>query len=562
MPIDRKPPLILLVDDDPAMLRLLSKWLEAEGYTVRCAADGREAIAAINANGPDILVTDWEMPFVDGTELCRWVRGANLPRYLYTIVLSVRNESEDLIRGLEAGADDFVKKPVERGELVARVRAGLRVVELESRLNLLAKLDPLTGLLTQRAFYELVNAEWQRSIRHHIPITCVMADIDFFKRINDVHGHGVGDDVIRRVASVLQANCRATDLVSRYGGEEFCVLLPETDEQHASLWAERVRQEIAALRFPVEGKELAVTASFGVAERRSDTEPPSATVDLADQALLVAKQSGRDRVVLYHALDRNSDGRDFLDNRGHLFDGIRASAVMTTVVAGLRQDEAIGQATRYFLRFRIGSAPVVNRHGKLVGILSDKDCLALMLTPGWSTMRIRDVMKPNVVCYDENTPVQSIYEFLCRVSIRTVVIVSDGAPVGVITRGSLLRWASNVIRAQQLKTEQFTAEPQLASMDGAGGGCESPRERIVRTTDALRREAEQLEKAVRNVTSDLTPFVVGGASRMQELVNDLLVCARFANETQNDDASAEVDSLQAALQHGATQSGRALPASH
>ena len=142
------------------------------------------------------------------------------------------------------------------------------------------------------------------------------------------------------------------------------------------------------------------------------------------------------------------------------------------------------------------------------------------------------------------------------------MIVSDGAPVGVITRGSLLRWASNVIRAQQLKTEQFTAEPQLASMDGAGGGCESPRERIVRTTDALRREAEQLEKAVRNVTSDLTPFVVGGASRMQELVNDLLVCARFANETQNDDASAEVDSLQAALQHGATQSGRALPASH
>jgi diguanylate cyclase (GGDEF)-like protein len=551
---ERKPPVILLVDDDPAMLRLLGKWLEADGYTVRCAQDGNEAMESIAANCPDILVTDWEMPIIDGMELCRWARKADLPHYLYTIFLTVRSGSKDMVRGLEAGADDFLKKPVDRDELIARVRAGMRVLELESRLSLLAKLDPLTGLLTQRSFYEQVKTEWERSVRHNIPVACLMIDIDYFKRVNDVYGHGVGDEVIRRVARVLQSNCRGSDLVSRYGGEEFCVLLPQTDEASASIWADRVRREIAGLELAVEETELNITASIGVAERRHDTCAADSLVELADQALLVAKQSGRDRVVMYHAQDQHAEGREFIDNRARLFDGVRATAVMTTIVAGLRQDETIGQATRYFLRFRIGSAPVVDTDGKLVGILSDKDCLATMLTPGWSDMRIREVMKHNVVCYDESTPVQTIYEFLCRVSIRTVVIVSDGAPVGVITRGSLLRWASNVLRSQQVESPGKNMTTRDAS------GCESPRERIVRTTWALRRESERLEEAMNDRSSDLTPCVVGGASRMQELINDLLASARYANDQHDDDMSHEAEALLSAAHncdsdHGESEHG-------
>lgn len=521
-------PVILIVDDDTAMLRLLAKWLEGEGYTVRCANDGLEAIELIQADCPHILMTDWEMPRMDGMDLCRWVRRAELPHYVYTIFLTVRSGSGDMVRGLEAGADDFLKKPVDRGELLARIRAGTRVLELESRLSLLAKLDPLTGLLTQRTFYEDAAKEWSRSTRYKFPVSCVMLDIDFFKRINDVYGHGVGDEVIRRIARILQDNCRTSDIVSRYGGEEFCCLLPETNESEAALWAERVREQISKTKIHVEEVELAITASMGVCERRPDTSAVSTLVEMADQALLVAKRSGRDRVVMYHAL-HNRGQHNFVDNREKLFGGVTAKSVMTTIVAGLRQDETLGQATRYFLRMRIGSGPVTSADGKLVGILSDKDCLATMLTPGWADLLIKDVMKHNVVCYDEDTPVQQIYEFLCRVSIRTVVIVKDQVPVGVITRGSLLRWASNVFRAEHLEREQG-AHPHSCD----AGGFEAPRDRILRTARAVSSEGEKLANLASQHGVDLTPCVVGGASRIQELVTDLLACSRYANDVTDD----------------------------
>lgn len=542
-------PNILLVDDDPAMLRLLAKWLESEGYTVRRANNGAEAIEAIKADCPDILVTDWEMPQIDGMELCRWVRRDDLPHYVYTIFLTVRSGSNDMVCGLEAGADDFLKKPVDRGELLARIRAGTRVLELESRLSLLAKLDPLTGLVTQRTFYENTDKEWTRSTRHLFPLSCVMLDIDFFKRINDVYGHRVGDEVIRRIAAILKENCRSSDIVSRYGGEEFCCLLPETDETAAALWADRVRQQIAATRFHTDEVEFSVTSSMGVAERRPDTASVSALVEKADQALLVAKRSGRDRVMMYHALHQPGYC-GAIDNREKLFAGVTAKAVMTTIVAGLRQDESIGQATRYFLRMRIGSAPVTTADGKLVGILSDKDCLATMLTPGWAELPIRDVMKHNVVCYEEDTPVQQIYEFLCRVSIRTVVIVSSGVPCGVITRGSLLRWASNVFRAEHLD------QSHMHTCDAAG--CESPRERILRTSKAIALEGDKLARLANTQGVDLTPCVVGGASRVQELVTDLLACSRYANDATDDELHDAQELVNVARGDGGQQGAVAL----
>lgn len=542
-------PNILLVDDDPAMLRLLAKWLESEGYTVRRANNGAEAIEAIKSDCPDILVTDWEMPQIDGMELCRWVRRDDLPHYVYTIFLTVRSGSNDMVCGLEAGADDFLKKPVDRGELLARIRAGTRVLELESRLSLLAKLDPLTGLVTQRTFYEDTNKEWTRSTRHLFPLSCVMLDIDFFKRINDVYGHRVGDEVIRRIAAILKENCRSSDIVSRYGGEEFCCLLPETDETAAALWADRVRQQIAATRFHTDEVEFSVTSSMGVAERRPDIASVSALVEKADQALLVAKRSGRDRVMMYHALHQPGYC-GAIDNREKLFAGVTAKAVMTTIVAGLRQDESIGQATRYFLRMRIGSAPVTTDDGKLVGILSDKDCLATMLTPGWAELPIKDVMKHNVVCYEDDTPVQQVYEFLCRVSIRTVVIVSSGIPCGVITRGSLLRWASNVFRAEHLD------ESHMHTCDAAG--YESPRERILRTSKAIALEGDKLARLASTQGVDLTPCVVGGASRMQELVTDLLACSRYANDATDDELHEAQELVNVARGDGVQQGAVAL----
>ena len=230
---------VLLVDDDPAMLRILSKWLAKAGYPVRTAADGQEALDAIELECPDFLVTDWEMPRLDGLELCRQVGEMLLPHYVYIIFLTVRTGAKEMIAGLEHGADDFLTKPVTEGELLARMRSSSRVLELERRLSVMAHTDSLTGLLTQRSFYESLEKEWHRAKRFHLPLSCVMMDLDFFKQVNDVHGHQVGDSVLKFVAELLVDNCRASDTVSRYGGEEFCTMLPETSESEAVVWAER-----------------------------------------------------------------------------------------------------------------------------------------------------------------------------------------------------------------------------------------------------------------------------------------------------------------------------------
>ncbi|HYW80594.1 MAG TPA: diguanylate cyclase, partial [Thermoguttaceae bacterium] len=271
-PFDTK---VLLVDDDPAMVRLLSKWLESGGYNVRTAVDGDQALAAIQEECPDILVTDWEMPRMDGLELCRRMRRLDLPHYIYTIFLTVRSAPSEMIAGLEIGADDFLSKPVYQGELLARLRAGSRVIDLERRLSLMARTDPLTGLLTRRTFFESLEREWERADRNQLPLSCVMLDLDFFKRINDTHGHSVGDSVLRAVSDVLKESCRASDEICRYGGEEFCAMLPETDDQDAMAWTERVRRRIASLKLPVADHELRISGSFGVAQRHDDNQKPA-----------------------------------------------------------------------------------------------------------------------------------------------------------------------------------------------------------------------------------------------------------------------------------------------
>lgn len=539
---------VLVVDDDPAMLRLLRKWLESDDFEVQEAVDGRQAVEMIEADCPQILLTDWEMPNMNGMELCRWVRSQkSLPHYVYTLFLTIRASSDDMVRGLEAGADDFLKKPVDKSELVARLRAGARVLELEHRLNVLAKCDPLTSLATQRTFYEHVEREWGQAKRNQSPLSCVMVDIDFFKRVNDTFGHPAGDEVIRRVAQTLTASCRRTDMVSRYGGEEFCVLLPDTDEAGALIWADRVRAMIAALKVPYEDSEISVTASFGVAERLDDTSTPADLVDLADQALLVAKRSGRDRAVCFRSITESRQLQN-VTSPGSMFGGVRAGDVMTTMIAALRQNDTAGRAAEYFLRFRINSAPVVDDGGKLVGILAEKDVMAIMLWPRWWDSPIRDIMKRNVVCYDEDASVQTIYEFLCRVAIRGVIIVKDGRPTGVISRGSVLRWFTNTMIIDTPHGGEMPPRTQDAPRN--------TRECLADSARAVQTEAARLDQQLNNsLDGDAIPVVVGAVSRMQELLNDLLAYSRYLNAHDGFVVGASEESL--SKQAAGTQRGLA-----
>lgn len=437
---------VLIADDDPAMLRLLDRWLTGAGYAVRSVADGREALEAIESDCPDFIITDWIMPHLNGIELCGRVRKMQLPHYVYIVMLTVKNGAEELIAGLENGADDFLTKPISQNELLARMKSSSRVLELERQLNLMAHTDSLTSLLTQRCFYKLLEKEWHRSKRSHLPLSCVMMDLDYFKQVNDVHGHSVGDSVLKCVAELLLDNCRVSDTVCRYGGEEFCVMLPDTDENNAALWADRARKKLESLRTPEGLNSMTVTGSFGVAECDEDLKNSEYLVDLADQALLRAKRMGRNRVIRYSTLAdaaKPASGNSFPQDG--VFNNHCARDLMSPLKNCLRENDTVEYAADYLLREKISSSAVLNDSGALAGSVSEKDLMVVLASPGKRKRSISCTMRTNVICYEVDTPLAIINEFICRASIRELVITDHGRPVGIINRGSLLRWLHDSI---------------------------------------------------------------------------------------------------------------------
>jgi diguanylate cyclase (GGDEF)-like protein len=429
-----------------------------------------------------------------------------------------------MIAGLEIGADEFLTKPVSKGLLLARLRAGSRVVELERRLNLMANTDGLTGLMTQRMFYEILQKEWARTKRLRLPLSCVMIDLDFFKRINDTHGHPMGDQVLKLTAKLMVENTRTSDSVCRYGGEEFCILLPETNEESAALWAERMRIKLATQRIDIGDGQLQINGSFGVAQCYDDTQTPAQLVDQADQALLCAKRTGRDRVIRFQSLNESGELRIENGSAADLFNGFEARHVMTPLVVCLREEETIGQAAEFFLRSRINSTPVIDEEGKLVGVLSEKDLMMTLISPDYWQLPVRDVMKPNVITYEEDTPVRTIYEFLSRVTLRRVVVVKNGRPTGAISRATLLRWFRNLVICKGL-VEDGLMEDHAEESDPYRN-----RERLIETALQLAAQSANLVRQLeKNGEEDIMPFLVGVSTGMQELLDDLLAFSRYAD---------------------------------
>lgn len=517
---------VLVVDDDPAMLRMLCRWLEKAGYTARVASDGLQALSMIEADCPDFVITDWEMPNMDGLELCRRLRNLNLPHYVFIMFLTVKSASEEMIAGLEIGADEFLCKPVYQEELLARLRAGSRVLELERRLKMMAHTDALTGLLTQRTFYEILQKEWYRAKRYQLSLSSVMMDLDFFKQINDIHGHQAGDTALKCVADLLVESSRRSDSVCRYGGEEFCVLLPEANENDAVAWAERVRLKMLEMPIRIGDKAIHITSSFGVSQRYDDTNTPEALVDQADQALLCAKRTGRDRVVNFESLNEAGE-MELTDVRADLFKDILARHIMTPLVVCLSGEKTIGEAAEFFIHSRINSTPIVDSQGKLAGMVSEKDLMAAMVSLDCWRQPVSIVMRPNVISYEEDTPVRMIYEFLCRVTMRRVVIMKNGCPTGTISRGTLLRLFRNLAISKGL-----VGPEQGEGLCTNDNPCNS-RDRLEETARQLSLQVSQLQLHLQDDTEDLMPYVVGGATGMQELVDYLLAYSQYAGSRKN-----------------------------
>jgi two-component system chemotaxis response regulator CheY len=272
------------------------------------ACDGNEALERLQAM-PEIqcVITDWMMPSVDGVELVQRIRAAEFPKYIYMILLTARTDIDDIIVGLEAGADDYLVKPFNARELTARVGIAARIVELEQRLreardemSVLALRDGLTGLLNRRTITEHAEAELCRAIREGYSLSLAMLDLDHFKDINDRFGHLKGDVALCLVAGILNNSVRPYDWVGRWGGEEFLLVLPRTNEKQALRIMQRIRERIATTPLPVEGREdECLRVSVGLTIARPDEKT---TLDLllqqADEALYHAKKAGRDRVHL------------------------------------------------------------------------------------------------------------------------------------------------------------------------------------------------------------------------------------------------------------------------
>jgi diguanylate cyclase (GGDEF)-like protein len=298
----------VLVADDNAMTRLLlQKLLPQWGYDVVTACDGARAWELLQADdSPRLAILDWMMPGMSGPNVCAEVRKRVGRPYVYLLLVTSREEKQDVVSGLQAGADDYLTKPFYPEELNARLRVGLRILELEDKLiaahdvaQYSATHDALTGLANRASIVETLRRELARSAREGAPCGVLLGDLDHFKSVNDSLGHRAGDSVLREAAARLAAGIRPYDAVGRYGGEEFLVVLPGCDQANLHVVADHLLEAIRGSPFVMPEGTLIITISLGAA---SNTSGPALTPDelvrTADNSLYRAKRNGRNRVEM------------------------------------------------------------------------------------------------------------------------------------------------------------------------------------------------------------------------------------------------------------------------
>jgi diguanylate cyclase (GGDEF)-like protein len=296
---------LLIAEDHMQTCRLLQTLLTRWGFQPVAVADGLAALEALRApDAPRLALLDWGLPGMDGIEVCRRLRQDPDRPYTYIVLLTGQGRKEDMLDGLDAGADDFLVKPVDAHELSARLNAGRRIVALQEQLLAAqrqlreqASRDSLTGLWNRAAILDILDRELARARREQAAVGVVMADLDHFKRVNDTYGHLAGDEVLRQAARRLLGVLRPYDTVGRYGGEEFLLVLPGCDAQVTLTLAERLCRYMAAEPLECEGLPLTVTVSLGLTAS-GGTEPAGALLRAADAALYRAKAAGRNRVAL------------------------------------------------------------------------------------------------------------------------------------------------------------------------------------------------------------------------------------------------------------------------
>lgn len=335
---------ILVVDDNTDNVEVLRVRLDSWGYETHAATNGAEALEYVQQSPPDLILLDVMMPDITGIEVAQRIKGNRSLPFIPIIMQTALDSTEAKVQGLEAGADDYITKPIDFAELKARLRSMLRIkrlqealeerekelLEMNERLRFMSLTDGLTGLDNRRHLNERIDEMFQHAQRLNEPFSVVMCDLDKFKSVNDTYGHQAGDEVLKQLAAILKEEAREIDRVGRYGGEEFLLLLPGTVLDAAVTFAERVRKHVERHTFTFPGGSTKRTASFGVAgwphPKINDSD---SLVRMADDALYVAKETGRNRVIRFDSEEFNEhqaaeDGADESGIRSDVDGGVPA----------------------------------------------------------------------------------------------------------------------------------------------------------------------------------------------------------------------------------------------
>lgn len=296
---------ILVVDDIKDNIQLLAFNLEDDGYDVITACDGTQAIEVARQQVPDLILLDIMLPDIDGLQVTKHLKSDENLKHIPIILVTAKSEDDDIVLGLDAGAHDYVTKPINYNILAARMRTALREKALQDmltasneNLHRLATTDGLTGINNRRNFLELAQREFARADRHRTPLCMILLDIDLFKKINDDRSHAAGDEALVVLAKLLEEDLRTVDIVGRYGGEEFIICLPDTDINTGVVIADRLRNHIANTEISYQEQRFHMTASLGIAAHTSDKDLEE-LINHSDKAMYQAKHGGRNRVQVY-----------------------------------------------------------------------------------------------------------------------------------------------------------------------------------------------------------------------------------------------------------------------
>jgi two-component system cell cycle response regulator len=421
---------VLLVSADRGMLRQVSRFLRKFGYEVGQCAEPSRAATVMTGDRPDFLILDWDIGTPECVALCRSAGGERRRKYVYTFLVTDEAQPRTLTEAIQAGVDDFLSRPVVYGELLARLRAGARVLEYERRVREQAGWDPLTGLLSRQGF--IAKA---RGLTSAGPLAYAMLEVDHLASVRQSRGDVAADEVVEAFAGWLDQSAGSVDLLARCQQGQFAALLG-TDEKNAGQWAEQLCSAARDTEFACGGASVRITLSIGLAAERDGSVLAGDSLERAAEALALAQQSGHDGWATYGQCVAEETRWSQLAQAGQLFDTTLARHVMTPNTATLGPDSPLGRAIALFRQTGLQAIPVVDGQGALQGIVPRR-ILGWIAEDGLTGKTIAEVMTSAVTRFDETTPMNALMEHFLGTDDPLAIILSGDAPTGIVSRRNL-----------------------------------------------------------------------------------------------------------------------------